>query len=114
MPDQPRGCVGTDFTGNDSSLESEECEGRRLGPRAASVRWPTTICVAGIEEGGLDFFSICHVSPAANFRREGLWHQFAIATASQIENQEDPGADPDCGLKNYVSHFRLPLLAINH
>jgi len=34
----------------------------------------------------------------------GLRHQFAITAALQIENQENSGADPNCGLKDYIIH----------
>jgi hypothetical protein len=33
-----------------------------------------------------------------------LGQQFAIAAAFQVENQENPGADPNGGLKDYVTH----------
>jgi hypothetical protein len=33
-----------------------------------------------------------------------LGQQFAIAAALQVENQENSGADPNCGLKDYVIH----------
>jgi hypothetical protein len=33
-----------------------------------------------------------------------LRQQFAIAAALQVENQENSGANPNCGLKDYVTH----------
>ena len=33
-----------------------------------------------------------------------LGNQFAIAAAFQVENQENSGTDPNCGLKDYVTH----------